>query len=98
MQIETRENIQGITVSVHGEIELTTLKPFRQRIFEILEASKGDMEIDCADLMYIDSSGIKVLLDMVKALKEQNRSLQLSNVSDKIYRVLEFSTLRDIIV
>ena len=48
-----------------------------------------DLEIDCADLNYIASSGLRVIQAMMRSItRELNGQIKLTNVSTEIYKIL----------
>jgi anti-anti-sigma factor len=49
--------------------------------------------IDCAELRFIDSSGLRVLVYAEKQQAEAGGSLELVNVGDRVRRVLEITGL-----
>ena len=48
-----------------------------------------DLEIDCDELIYIASSGLRVIQAMMRSItKELNGQIKLTNVSPEIYNIL----------
>lgn len=55
-------------------------------------------DIDCVvvnfgDITYLNSSGLRELIQLFKVLKEQDKSLIFSNVSDDIYKIFVHTNL-----
>src|SRR5256885_14432656 len=63
-------------VKLRGELDLATAGDLEQT----LASSLGNVEIDCAGLEFIDSSGLHVLVDVHKALERRGHRLGLRNV------------------
>ena len=48
-----------------------------------------DLEIDCSELTYIASSGLRVIQAMMRSInRELNGQIKLTNVSKEIYNIL----------
>ena len=61
---------------------------------EIIEV-QGDLEviIDLAQLQFVDSRGVRILLDAHKTLQERGGTLTLSGPRPGVHRVLELTGL-----
>ena len=76
-------------VKLRGELDLATAGELEQT----LASSRGNVEIDCTGLEFIDSSGLHVLVDVHKALERRGNRLVLRNVGGPALRVLEVTQL-----
>ncbi|MBR6485326.1 MAG: STAS domain-containing protein [Lachnospiraceae bacterium] len=84
-------------MSIAGRIDTITA-PDLLKVYEE-SAEQGQLEkitIDCKELEYISSAGLRVILIMLKALKDPNGML-LKNVSDQVMDILETTGFSDII-
>jgi len=96
MQIEVRENTEKIEIIVSGDIEMMTIKNFKQRLFDIGQNTDLDIEIDLSAVDYIDSSGVGVLISLLKLQKKKGKNLIINKVSSKVLNVLKLSSLSDV--
>jgi anti-sigma B factor antagonist len=96
MQIEVRENTEKIEIIVSGDIEMMTIKNFKQRLFDIGQNTDLDIEIDLSSVDYIDSSGVGVLISLLKLQKKKGKNLIINKVSSKVLNVLKLSSLADV--
>lgn len=56
-----------------------------------IEGISGEVDsvvINFSDITYLNSSGLRELIQLFKVLKEKDKSLIFSNVSDDIYKYL----------
>ena len=97
MDIQTIEAGDSITIAITGDIEMITMKGLKEKLLGIIEENDKDIIIDFSNVGYLDSSGIGVLLTLSKVLKEKEKALKLVNLSERISRVLELSSLADMI-
>ncbi len=96
MDIDINENIELVNISVKGDIEMMTIKSFKQKLFEIGENVNKDIEIDLSDVDYIDSSGVGVLISLLKLQKQKGKTLSINKVSPKVLNILKLSSLSDV--
>ncbi len=96
MDIDINENIEQVNISVKGDIEMMTIKSFKQKLFEIGENINKDIEIDLSDVDYIDSSGVGVLISLLKLQKQKGKTLSINKVSPKVLNILKLSSLSDV--
>lgn len=96
MEIEVREDDSLVQVIVNGDIEMMTIKTFKQKLFEIGQNIDKDIDIDLSNVDYIDSSGVGVLISLLKLQKKKGKTLNISKVSPKVQNVLKLSSLSDV--
>jgi len=96
MNIDVTEDESVVTITVNGDIEMMTIKSFKQKLFEVGQDMDKDIEIDLSNVDYIDSSGVGVLISLLKLQKKKGRNLMINKVSSKVMNVLKLSSLSDV--
>jgi anti-sigma B factor antagonist len=76
-----------------GELDLQTAPQLREELVGLLDRGVNDLVLDLADLDFIDSSGLSVLIMALKRLREREGELRLRAVPARARRVLELSGL-----
>ena len=76
-------------VTVTGEVDVDTVRAFRDFLF----ALRGDVELDCGGLIFIDSGGLGTLVMYCRELDITGGHLRLTDVSDDCWKVLEVTGL-----
>ena len=97
MNLQSTERDDVIAIVIEGDIEMTTMKGLKEELLTIAREKEKDLVIDFEKVLYLDSSGIGVLIAISKILKEKGKSLRLINLTGAISRVLELSSLADMI-
>jgi anti-sigma B factor antagonist len=97
IDVQTVETGDSTTIIIYGDVEMIRMKALKEKLFNIVNNTEKDIIIDFANVAYLDSSGIGVLITISKTLKEKGKGLKLSNLSERITRVLELSSLADVI-
>jgi anti-sigma B factor antagonist len=96
MEIDVKEDDKLVSISINGDIEMMTIKSFKQKLFEIGQNIDKDIEIDLSNVDYIDSSGVGVLISLLKLQKKKGKELKINKVSPKVLNVLKLSSLSDV--
>lgn len=96
MDIEVKEYTDVVNVIVNGDIEMMTIKNFKEKLFEIGHNTDKNIEIDLSNVDYIDSSGVGVLISLLKLQKKKGKTLNINKVSTKVLNVLKLSSLSDV--
>ena len=76
MDIQIQENDDLVNVIVNGDIEMMTIKNFKEKLFEIGHNIDKNIEIDLSNVDYIDSSGVGVLISLLKLQKKKEQEPQ----------------------
>jgi anti-sigma B factor antagonist len=81
-------------VALRGEIDAHSAPGLADR-FSTLPAGDDDVVIDMAEVSFMDSSGLRVLLDLHQRAGQAGRRLVLLTPSQTVTRLLEVSGLLD---
>ena len=95
MEITKIANGEQLTVSVKGRLDTTTSVEFEGFLNDNL-ASVKDLIIDCAQLSYVSSAGLRVLL---KAQKQTDKvgTMKVVNACESVMEVFEITGFADIL-
>jgi anti-sigma B factor antagonist len=85
--------ITGGGLSVVGEIDAHTCADLAAAL-EPLPGS-GDVRIDMAGVQFMDSSGLRVLLEAHQRADAAERKLLIDRPSKSVFRIIEISGLSD---
>ena len=96
MEIDINKSTDLITISITGDIEMMSIKNFKNELLEIGQNEEQDIGLDLSNVNYIDSSGIGVLISLYKLQKNKGKNLKILKVSPKVLNVLKLSSLADI--
>lgn len=93
MKIISNKNNDCMEIALEGRLDTTTAP----ELDSFLNASYGDIKsltIDCKNLAYVSSAGLRVLLTAHKKLKG---NLKITNVCDLVMEVFELTGFADIL-
>ena len=90
MNIEKNYDNKELTLTVEGRIDTITSKELEEGI----TAEIGNFDsliLDFADLEYISSAGLRVLISTQKKLKADNIPMTIKNVNDSVREIFRMS-------
>ena len=96
MEIDINKGDDLITISITGDIEMMSIKNFKNELLEIGQNEDKEIGLDLSNVNYIDSSGIGVLISLHKLQKNKGKNLKILKVSPKVLNVLKLSSLADL--
>ena len=87
MNLEIKEK-DGILIGyLSGYIDTVTSDLVGKEMEPLLEQADRAIEIDCSQLDYISSSGLRLLLSLRKQVAADGGSLVIKNINDEIRKV-----------
>jgi anti-anti-sigma factor len=82
----------GKTIIKTGErIDTMNAGQFEQEIQPVLADGGVDLEMDCSDLVYMASSGLRVIQKTMRTVMQQKGQFKITNVNTEIYKVLQMT-------
>lgn len=89
-------NASGSGWSVAGEIDAGTNKQLAAMLGELADIGDGPVEIDLGRVTFIDSSGLRVLLEHSNRLRSRGDALTIRNASRPVRRLLSITNLSEL--
>jgi anti-anti-sigma factor len=82
----------GKTIIKTGErIDTMNAGDFEKEIQPVLVDGGLDLELDCSDLVYMASSGLRVIQKTMRVVMQQKGQFKITNVNPEIYKVLQMT-------
>ena len=94
MKIDFTNNYGILNVSLNGRLDTATAPEFESFLQENVAGATA-MVINCENLEYISSAGLRVLLSAQKRMKN---AMKLTNVCELVMEVFEMTGFADILV
>lgn len=99
--METNINKVGeqTVVTIKGRMDTLNSKAFEQSIQPLLEDENPDICLDCSELEYISSSGLRMFITLLKHVGSTNGKLVITKLRSDVKDVFDmtgFSALFDI--
>ena len=86
------ENSAGVTVlKPVGRLDSHASREFEAGVMRVVETGRGALVVDCGELDYISSAGLRVLLLAAKNLKLAARKIILCALRENVQEVFDIS-------
>lgn len=86
-----KETDEKFIATLSGELDTAAAQETEVALQPLLDSKGKEIVIDCTELEYISSSGLRVLLSILKQAKSVGSRVVLKNVNDVIRDVLDIS-------
>jgi len=83
--------------SLVGEVDISNAHYFRRQLETALAECRQDITIDLAELNYIDSTGLGVIIGVYGSVKKDGLSVKVLNPRDNVKKLLVISGLDKIL-
>ena len=91
MKSTIKEQDNKYVVTLDGELDTAAAVEVEQALQPLYNANARDVVIDCSGLEYIASSGLRILISILKGAKAGNSKVVLKNVNDDIKNVFKLN-------
>ncbi|MCF0196461.1 MAG: STAS domain-containing protein [Bacteroidaceae bacterium] len=85
-----RENGNAI-VNFIGRLDTPSAPQVETEVQQLMDGSIKDVVVNCADLSYISSSGLRILITLNKFFMKNGGSLTISKLSPEIKEVFDMT-------
>ena len=78
-KFEVKQKVEGkkVTLSLQGELDLGTLGELSDRLAQHLDAGAAELTIDLRELAFMDSSGLRLLIELYDRSRADGWGLKL---------------------
>lgn len=101
MAVKTRylfsERADRWEVKIMGEVDIHSSQEVKEKLNGILNEKERSMIINGEELDYIDSTGLGMLIGIVKRLKENNLDLTLVKLQPSVLKLFQITGLDKVI-
>jgi anti-anti-sigma factor len=90
------EKEKGITIlGIKGKLDAATSKEFQEKYLKMIENSSTKFIIDCSQLDYISSAGLRVMYLAARKLEETDGKIVFCSANEnimKVFGIVDFSS------
>lgn len=87
MIFEVKENNEKVLATVSGRLDTPSAVSAQQEITPLLENADKEIILDCSNLEYISSSGLRLLLTIRKEAAAKGGKVTVKDINDDIKKV-----------
>lgn len=81
-----------------GEVDIYTSPKLKEKLLKSLKEKETDLLIDGEKLDYIDSTGLGVLISILKKVKESENNIILINLKSNIRKLFDITGLDKVFI
>jgi anti-anti-sigma factor len=94
-RLDERRQDGAAVITVRGELDLLTAPKLAARINPFVRRGSGDVVIDLRDAVFIDSTGLSIMLNLRRRLVRGGRRLTVVCDEGPVRRVIELARLEE---
>ena len=95
MTIDKKQNGSDLEVALGGRLDTTTAPELEAALNQSLDGVT-QLNINLADILYISSAGLRVLLSAQKRMNKQGE-MKVTNVNETVMEIFEVTGFADIL-
>ncbi|MCQ2181001.1 MAG: STAS domain-containing protein [Bacteroidales bacterium] len=84
-------------VTLSGRLDTTNADQFQTDITPLMEDSNPDIELDCTDMEYTSSQGLRLFLMLQKSVSSKGGSMVMTNMKPQVKEVFDITGFSNII-
>jgi anti-sigma B factor antagonist len=85
----------GARVAPVGELDLATVDKLNAEVAALREAGLNEIVVDLRGVRFIDSTGLRLILELDAAARADSHELRLIRGSDIVHRIFEVTQVAD---
>jgi anti-anti-sigma factor len=94
-RVEVRSEDHKTVISVSGELDLASSPALEEELERVAKSDATVIVVDLAELEFMDSTGLSVLVRAHQRAEESGRRLGLVNGSQQVQRLLTLTGVAD---
>ena len=87
------DNKNAWNIDVHGEIDIYTANELKDSLIESISSKSKDIILNASNLEYIDSTGLGVLIGILKRLKTDEKDIYIINAKQNVRKIFNITGL-----
>jgi anti-anti-sigma factor len=97
VEIELHQQDNATVLSVHGRLDANSAPELDKRLTAIIDSEPNGIVLDFSPTMYVSSAGLRVLLAVVKQMKQAQRPLLFCGINANVMDVIETTGLHRVL-
>ncbi|MDD2204793.1 MAG: STAS domain-containing protein [Bacteroidales bacterium] len=87
MEIKIEQIDDATIVAITGRIDTANSSEFEKTVAPVIQGNMKNVVLDCSNLSYISSSGLRIFLGMQKAALSKKGHLTIHNLNDELMKI-----------
>jgi anti-sigma B factor antagonist len=91
METEIKEKDGKLYVKFSGRLDTSAATNVENDIKQLNSTLERDIVLDCTDLVYISSSGLRIFLGILKSAKSKNLHAYIQNLNPEVEKIFKMT-------
>lgn len=97
MDIQIKNDNGKIMVTLDGRLDTSNADKFQEDIAPLMEGDKPDIDIDCTNMEYTSSQGLRIFLMLQKSVMARSGKMVMRNMNPQVKEVFDITGFSNII-
>lgn len=97
MEITINKQDEKTLVKLNGRIDTTNADQFQADLAPLMEGETPDIDIDCSEMTYTSSQGLRLFLLLQKSVIARNGKMVMRNMTPMVKEVFDITGFSNII-
>ena len=97
MKVTINKQDEKTYVVLDGRVDSTNADQFQQDIAPLMKGDSPDIDIDCTNMTYTSSQGLRVFLLLQKSIVERKGKMVMCNMDPRVKEVFDITGFSNII-
>lgn len=80
-------------INIEGELDVSTADKLKEYLHKLADEQVLDMKIDLSNLDYIDSTGLGVMIGVLKKLRSEEKEIYIINPKSNVKKIFTITGL-----
>lgn len=89
--IDTKNDFWEVTLA--GELDVSTADELKKSLHKLVDEKNIDMKLNLENLDYIDSTGLGVMIGILKRLKIENKEVYIEKPKNNVRKIFNITGL-----
>ena len=97
MDVTISKNDNKTIAALSGRLDTTNAEQFQAEIAGLFEDPSPDIELDCTDMDYTSSQGLRIFLMLQKSVSSKGGKMVMTNMKPQVKEVFDITGFSSII-
>ncbi|HYH88430.1 MAG TPA: STAS domain-containing protein [Solirubrobacteraceae bacterium] len=94
-RVDVEPERDSVRVAPVGELDIATVEKLRAEVDRLREAGFAKLVLDLRGVRFLDSTGLRLVLELDAAAKDSSQELMLIRGSDVVQRIFEVTQVAE---
>ena len=91
MKVNIQQHENEVVVSLNGELDTVATTNMSEVLGRVTDLASQHLVIDCKDLEYVSSSGLRFFMQLKKSSEQHGGSVEIRNLNDDVAEIFRLS-------